>query len=68
MRIFRCSYCKNTVSELFLDKKYCKNCFETMYRECVTCHQPCKSPAEFALNSFRCNACQKSLRGNNLKK
>ena len=63
----KCIYCGDEI-ELIENKKYCEQCLDNMYKECIRCHLPYDSEQYFSLNEKRCNSCQKKYENEKSKK
>ncbi len=49
-------------------KRYCKDCEDKMFKECITCHKPYPTHHSFELNDERCNSCEKRYINSKIKR
>ena len=63
----KCVYCGDE-TELIENKKYCEQCSDNMYKECIRCHLPYESEQYFSINEKRCNSCKKKIENEKSKR
>lgn len=55
-----CCWCGKNTTPLIKDRKYCLDCDEKKFKECIRCKRPFPDSKYFAdINSLRCNTCTK---------